>query len=149
MTNISLQRATIDDLEIFLNLEKSVSGSKLYSGTLSKKDAEKDIKENIVYLIKQDGVIVGSVDYKMINPHHAYINGLVINPKFQGRGIGRQTLLNLLANDLKSIKRIELVTHPHNVSAIRLYLSLGFIIELWKDNYFGDGEPRIKLVLVR
>jgi hypothetical protein len=27
-----------------------------------------------------------------------------------------------------------------------LYLSMGFIIESWLDNYFGDGEPRLMLV---
>lgn len=42
--------------------------------------------------------------------------------------------------------RIELVVHPHNNPAISLYLSLGFKIESWRDNYFGDGEPRLVLV---
>ena len=44
-----------------------------------------------------------------------------------------------------NVKRIDLVTHPHNSKIIGLYLSYGFIIEAWKDNHFGDGEPRIVL----
>jgi len=45
-------------------------------------------------------------------------------------------------------KRIELVTHPDN-PALKLYESLGFTVESRKENYWGDGEPRLVLAIVR
>jgi ribosomal protein S18 acetylase RimI-like enzyme len=70
------------------------------------------------------------------------LSGLAIDPRFQNQGIACQALA-FVSNDLKGIKRIDLVVHPRNNAAVRLYLSFGFIIESWKDNHFGDGEPRI------
>lgn len=46
----------------------------------------------------------------------------------------------------KSAPKIDLVTHPENTKAIRLYESLGFKIAERKENYYGDGEPRVVLV---
>jgi ribosomal protein S18 acetylase RimI-like enzyme len=73
------------------------------------------------------------------------INGLVISPKFQGRGFARQAI-QLILKKVKKYPRIELMVHPHNVPALSLYLSLGFMIESWHNNHFGDGEPRLVLV---
>jgi ribosomal-protein-alanine N-acetyltransferase len=42
---------------------------------------------------------------------------------------------------------VELVTHPENENAIRLYSFLGFRVERRLENYFGDGEPRAVLAL--
>jgi ribosomal protein S18 acetylase RimI-like enzyme len=49
----------------------------------------------------------------------------------------------MILEELKDYKRIELVTHPDNKSAIKLYFSFGFLTEKQMENYFGDGEPRI------
>ena len=45
----------------------------------------------------------------------------------------------------KGARRIDLVTHPENENALRLYASLGFKVESRLENYFGDGEPRLAL----
>ena len=77
---------------------------------------------------------------------HAYLSGLAIDPRFQGQGIGREAS-KLILNKLKDIKRINIITHPDNAVALKLYQSLGFIIESRKENYYSDGEPRLVLVL--
>lgn len=148
MPDITFQKATIDDVDIFLELEKKVSHSKTYSGIFDKKEAIEEIENNEVYLIKKGDAIIGSTEYQMQGPSHAYMSGLVIHPDYQGQGIARKAIEFKLAK-LKDIKRIDLVTHPHNSKIIRMYLSYGFIIESWKDNYYGDGEPRIVLALNR
>jgi ribosomal protein S18 acetylase RimI-like enzyme len=51
-----------------------------------------------------------------------------------------------LVGQLGDAVRLELVTHPENDHALRLYGSLGFKVEEEISNYFGDGEPRVKLV---
>ena len=42
-------------------------------------------------------------------------------------------------------KAIITVTHPQNTGAIILYLEHGFKIVGWKDDYYGDGQPRLML----
>ena len=67
---------------------------------------------------------------------------MVINPRFQGQGIAREAMMIILEK-FKDVKRIDLLTHPDNIKAINLYQSLGFMAESRKENYYGDGEPRI------
>jgi ribosomal protein S18 acetylase RimI-like enzyme len=55
-------------------------------------------------------------------------------------------LIRALLDEVGDKKPFELVTHPENTSAIITYLKSGFKIKAWKDNYFGDGQPRILLV---
>jgi ribosomal protein S18 acetylase RimI-like enzyme len=142
MKNIILQRATINDVDIFLSLEKSVAHLKTYSAIVKKDEAKKEIEDNIVYLIKMDDIVTGSIEYKMEDDVTAYLGGLVVSPNFQGKGIAREAIrqvLEIIGDD----KKIYLVTHPDNIPAVKLYLSFGFIIGERKENYFGDGEPRI------
>lgn len=86
--------------------------------------------------------------YEIKGPEHAYLSGLVIDPSFQGRGIGRE-VLSMILDKLKDFKRIDLVTHPDNVRALKLYQSLGFVVEARKENYYDDGEPRLVLALIK
>ena len=144
MKNITLKLATEKDVPVFLELEKSVSHLKVYSAITNENEVVEEFKKNIIYLIKNKNETVGSIEYEIKSPEHAYISGFVVNPKFQRQGIGREALGQILEK-LKNIKRIDLVTHPDN-PVLNLYKSFGFVVESIKENYFGDGEPRIVLV---
>ncbi|MCX6729902.1 MAG: GNAT family N-acetyltransferase [Candidatus Portnoybacteria bacterium] len=144
-SDITFKKATVDNVAEFLRIEKSVAGSKTYCGSVDEQEAREEIENNVVYFIQNKGTNIGTIEYEIKEKDHAYLSGLVVSSNFQGRGIGRKALEWLLVNDLKDFKRIDLATHPHNTRAVILYLSLGFVIESWKDNYFGDGEPRIVL----
>ncbi len=100
----------------------------------------------IVYLIEANGTIVGSVSYEKKGESHMHISGLIVAPPFQGKGIGREAMVQLLV-ELEGVKRVDLVTHPDNVRALKFYESLGFKVESRKENFFGDGEPRVVMVL--
>lgn len=144
---IILKRATVEDIGSILEVEKSVVGTKIYSGLTGSDDAIKEITENIFYLIIKNGKVVGDVAYEMKDENHAYISGLAVAKEFQRRGIAKQAM-KIILEKLKNIELVDLVTHPENENAIRLYESLGFkqIGEPIK-NYFDDGEPRIKMIL--
>lgn len=144
--NINLKKATLSDIPTLLMIERSVAGGNIYSPMLESDEWKEELQKGDVYLIENDGVVVGNISYEKKNENHVYISGLAIDPRFQGKGIGRQVLNNLL-EQLKHVKRIDLVTHPDNHTAINLYKSLGFIIESRMENYYGDGEPRIILAL--
>lgn len=142
-----LQSASEADIETLINLEKSVSGPKTYSANLEEDDWREELKNGEVFLIKSGDKVVGNLSYELKSPDHLYISGLVVSPEFQGKGLGRQVLQQVL-DKYPEIARVDLVTHPDN-PALKLYESLGFIVESRKENYWGEGEPRLVLVLQR
>ncbi|MHB9019994.1 MAG: GNAT family N-acetyltransferase [Minisyncoccota bacterium] len=147
ITVIDLKKATSDDIEELLTFERSVDGVKTYSAITDKEEFLAELQYNYVFIIENNGQAVGSVMYEIKSPDHAYISGLVIDTRFQGKGLAREAMIKLL-KELEHYKRIDLVTHPENERAIKLYESFGFIIESRKENYFGDGEPRIVMAKV-
>lgn len=67
---------------------------------------------------------------------------IVVDPNYQGKGIGKElfdSLLNLVKNDRPNIMRIELIARESNKKALHLYLKLGFKIE-------GRMEKRIRTI---
>jgi len=143
MNKILLKRATLKNIKEVADLEKLAS-SRTYSGRVTEDEVKKFIKNQFVFLIMNQGKVVGLVAYTIIKKI-VHFNGLVISPKFRRLGFAKQTLL-LVLRKISKYPRIELVVHPHNNPALVLYLSLNFIIESWKNNYFGDGEPRLMLI---
>src|SRR3989344_1532734 len=144
MSEITFEKMTADDADAFIELEKKIIHLKVYSGMTDTDEVRKEIETNECYLIKKDGKIVGSMEYQMKGPDEAYFGGLVVDPDYQGQGITRKAA-EFRLEKAKGAKRVWLVTHPHNSKVIRLYLSLGFVVESWKDDYYGDGEPRLVL----
>ncbi len=147
MSKIHLQKVTAQDTPKLLEIENSVANTKIYSAMTDEKEWKTEFKKDnvAVYLILKNKVVVGNVSYEKKGNDSADISGLVISPEFQGMGIGRETI-RLILEELKGVKTIELATHPENEVALKLYLSFGFTIKSRKENYFGDGEPRIIMV---
>jgi len=145
---INLKRASKGDIPILVELEKSVAGTKIYSPMLEEKEWEEALEKEIVYLIEKDGIVTGNISYERKENNRVYISGLVLSPRFQRQGIGREVIIKIL-DEVKDAKRIDLVTHPDNAPALALYESLGFVVESKVENYYGNGEPRLVLVLER
>lgn len=147
MEKIELQRATLEDVDDILAVEKSLEGAKTYSALTNKEEIAEEITNNFMYLIKRNGKTVGDISYEMKSENHAHMSGLAVMPQFQGKGIAREAV-KIILEKLKEVKLIDLVTHPENKKAIALYESLGFKkVGEPQENYFGDGEPRIRMVL--
>lgn len=142
---ITLERATPADLEVFMALEQSVKNPKTYPSSSTQEDALDELTKSKVYFIKKNGQVVGNIGYEMKAGDNAEITGLMVDPRYQNQGIGREALTAVL-DELKRINRIELVTHPENENALSLYQSLGFHIESRVEDYYGDGQPRLVLV---
>lgn len=141
---MKLERAKIKDVKTLLEIEKTTAGLKVYSGYFNEVEIEEWINNELVYLIRIGEETVGSISYEIKDEDHAYISGLVIRPEFQKRGLARKAMETLM-EELQSFKKLSLVVHPDN-HAVRLYESLGFATESRKENYFGDGEPRIIMI---
>ncbi|MBI2109209.1 MAG: GNAT family N-acetyltransferase [Parcubacteria group bacterium] len=144
----TLTKASVADIPELIKIEQSVAGTNIYSPMLGKNEWEKALQEGPVFLIKEDGVVAGNISYEHKGGGHYHISGLAIMPQFQNRGIGKGALASIL-KECKDAKRIDLAVHPDNESAIKLYESLGFVVETRKENYYGDGEPRLIFVLLK
>jgi ribosomal-protein-alanine N-acetyltransferase len=141
---MELIRATTKDAQTLLEIEKTTIGLKVYSGYFTEKEIEGWINNEIVFLIKNNDIVIGSISYEVKEKDHAYISGLVIKTEFQKQGLARQAMI-LLFEELKSFKQLSLAVHPDN-HAVKLYGSFGFKEESVVENYFGDGEPRLIMI---
>ena len=142
--DITFERATAKDIDTFLALESKAADLKTW-GPLSNADgAAREIRENTLYLIKSNATVVGIAAYRVREKGSIYISNVAVDPAFRRLGIARLVMEHILGIN-KNARRIELVTHPENEHALRLYVSLGFAIESLRENYFGDGEPRLVL----
>lgn len=144
-SKINLQAASLLDIQKIIEIQKSVSGNKTYSATLTEEEWQEEFKKVKIFLIKNKDNIIGEVSYEIKAPEHAYIDDLVIKPEFQGKGFAKKAMEQIM-EELRIYEKIDLVTHPENKRAIELYELLGFKIEKQVENYFGDGEPRVVMV---
>jgi ribosomal protein S18 acetylase RimI-like enzyme len=89
-------------------------------------------------------ILVGVINNKIIGEIHSYTPNIyafqhiltdltiLVDPKHQGKGIGRKLFVQFLETvktDLNHILRIELYTREHNERNVKFYESLGFINE--------------------
>lgn len=141
---ITLEKTTSKDLPVLLEIEKTVIGPKVYSGYSSEKEIQEWIDNDVIYFIKKDDTVVGSISYEIKNENHVYISGLVIRPEYQRQGMASRAIRLLLA-ELREFKKFSLVVHPDN-PAFKVYEAFGFKTESRVENYFGDGEPRLVMI---
>ena len=131
---MKILRAEKDDLRDILSLQRLAyqSEAKLLGNpdipplkqTLPDLQAEYDEK---IFLkaIDDTGAIVGSVRY-LLESDTVYIGKLIVNPAFQGQGIGTKLLLEV--EKLCPNRRYELFTSNKSRRNISLYERLGYKI---------------------
>lgn len=75
-----------------------------------------------------------------------YINRLMIDEKYQGRGYGTEAL-KILIQELKEegVQSLDIIHKPDNHSAIRIYVRLGFLLteERLGDDVISNLDLRI------
>lgn len=144
MRPISFVQAAARDVQSFIALQEQSTDRKLWGPIDDAEKALREITESTLLLLKADDEIIGTVAYRIRPNRSVYISNVIVAPFVRGRGYARSALSFVLETN-KDAPRVDLVTHPENEPALRLYVSLGFTVESCKDNYFGDGEPRLVL----
>lgn len=144
MDQLQFLHATAKHVEIFIALQGRSTDLKLYGPVGEVDDALREIAENSLYLLKLGDEFVGCAAYRVRPDGSVYISNVVVDPAHRGRGYARAALSYALEMNRRA-PRADLVTHPENEHALRLYGSLGFRVESRHENYFGDGESRLVL----
>lgn len=152
MKEVLLMKAILNEknINIFILIQNSVYNPKTFKmGSVTKEKAVYRFNDAEVLFIKEDDNIVGTLEYQLGYDSYAYIKSIAISPEFQGKNIGRQSLLLLLSDNLKHISKIGLNTHPEN-KALGLYQSIGFVVEkeIPKNKLLGY-EPSLFLTFKR
>jgi ribosomal protein S18 acetylase RimI-like enzyme len=98
-----------------------------------------------IYLASIGGDFVGSAQLMRVwdEPGFCYVVGLYVRPSWQKMGIGRRLLREV--EELCRRGRVEgllLTVSPHNVAALALYKSVGFVEEELVPHFYGKGEDR-------
>ncbi|MFA5876757.1 MAG: N-acetyltransferase [Candidatus Paceibacterota bacterium] len=144
---ITLETATDADIDEYIVIGKKVQ-SKAFSTFTDPQALAIHIKKGQTYSIRSKGRIAGFISCEDTNKKEMYLSNFAIDPQFQGQGIAREAVEGILSNvEIGSV--VWLVTHPENIKALNLYKSFGFKVGELKENYFGDGEPRIVMTLLR
>lgn len=134
---------TGNDVEEFFALDNKVAVPRMYTPNETIEEALKEIEENELFFIKKGTQSVGMIGYQRKPDGSIYISNMAVLPEYRGQHIARKAMAMILEM-IGSVPRIWLVVHPENV-ALKLYTSLGFVVEERVENYFGDGEPRLVL----
>ena len=138
---LTFVRATVADADRLAAHEQRVANPKDYP-PMDREACAREIASNALYFVEVEGALAATAAWKLRDDGSAYFSSIAVDPDFRRRGIARAAIRFLLG-EAKGCARVDLVTHPDNAAAIELYQSLGFAVESRKENYFGDGEPRV------
>jgi ribosomal protein S18 acetylase RimI-like enzyme len=95
-------------------------------------------KEGTHYIIEVDGKTVGKIRVYQEN-NESWIYSFAVYPEYQGKGIGRKALSNVVSNEFKLVKDIYLEVEVKNERALVLYESCGFERFQTQDYYVYKG----------
>ncbi|TAG47062.1 MAG: GNAT family N-acetyltransferase [Betaproteobacteria bacterium] len=150
---IAVRPATSDDADAFASIFASRSAS---SGTLQHPYTSTDIwhtrlssntsTRQVVFAATVNGRVVGNAGVHPVsdNPRQRHVCGvgLGVTDAYQSRGVGRALMNACLdfADHWANYARVELTVHADNTRAIKLYESLGFVVEgQHRDFSFREG----------
>lgn len=141
--NILLRKEKISEiLPTIFNLDEKIFTKKYHRRFSTIEELFSYLKDCTVYMAYDQKNPIGYILYKQ-KDNEIEIIGLAVTPQYQNKGVGT-LLMNKFLDNIKK-QKIMLTTHPFNSQAIRFYLKFGFSISAWKDNYFGNNQPRLIL----
>lgn len=116
----------------------------------------------LTHSINRGLILVAIINDKIVGEVHAYTPDIfafqhlltdltiVVDPKYQGKGIGRQLFdefLRIVKEKFHHILRVELYVREHNTHIVKFYESLGFINEGRQKNKIYKSESEFETPL--
>lgn len=133
--NIVLKDATPNDLETIAYLDNFSYGNIYNSDDLENSYNTYNIDIKDVKIASLDFEIIGKIKVEFVHGI-AGIYGFVVNPKWRGKGIGREILNCVIEDILQSeYKKLYLEVDYNNNIALNLYKSVGFNVQTIFDYY--------------
>ena len=98
-----------------------------------------------IFFAQVDGQLAGRIKMLRWWNRFAYVEDIVVNPEFRGRGVGRQLLERGIqwARE-NNLPGVMLETQDDNVPACTLYESCGFVLSGFDRNVYKAVNPNTK-----
>ena len=149
MTDAKIEIASASDLAQILTLQKLayLSEAELYGDyslpplKQSYEEIKKDFRKQLFLKAVNDGNLVGSVR-AFEKEGICYIGRLIVDPKYQNKGLGSQLLQTIEASFPRST-RYELFTGNKSMKNLYLYKKLGY--EIFRQHKVSDSLTLIFL----
>lgn len=130
---VTLREALPEDLETEIQLDVQCFGfleeeARQYNEQIKRENTQK------CYVIEQEGNVVGKVRVFHYQGE-AWIYGFAVFPEYQGKGIGRKALKQLVLQESQAGYQPFLEVQADNSNALKLYESCGFKAYLSQDYY--------------
>jgi ribosomal protein S18 acetylase RimI-like enzyme len=138
-------RAQPHDAQAIAAFELAVMDLKLYGRPLDTSAAYSEVLSNAYFLQMADRSIISTGALRLQADGTAYLSNIAVHPAYRRQGFAR-AMMQYLLQDCREASSVELAVHPDNGAAMALYSSIGFVLFEQRDNYFGDGEPRVIMV---
>jgi ribosomal protein S18 acetylase RimI-like enzyme len=143
---INFVKTTAKDWPTILDFELSEIENQIYKPIIDINELKKYFSKSVIYKVLFSNRLVGYCAYEL-NDDEAEITALLVLKEFRNKGVGK-IMMNKMLDDLKSIKKIKVITSPKNIFALRIYQKNGFVIKERIENYW-KGEPRLILYLIK
>ncbi len=140
----SLRKASRSEINKLIEVDSSIIGSRFYKPYLSESDWHIAFDRWDIYFIVDNNRLVWSIYFYKKTDQLAYLDGFLVKPEFQYQWFWSNALwliIDIAAKEWYS--SMELITHPDNLYAQKVYVKNGFIKWQITKNYYGDGESRI------
>jgi len=106
-----------------------------------------ELNEDTFFVAEDQSAVVGFVaGITSVGEHGVYcrVFSIAVREAYQGLGVGTQLMKCVIAAfHQKKIRDIILEVRSHNLSAVRFYQRLGFVITGMEYGYYRDGEDAI------
>jgi ribosomal protein S18 acetylase RimI-like enzyme len=156
----TIRRATLEDLPGIQTVYQRAADGKGLARTASEVTAvyvagflSHALENGLSLVLEQDAEIVGEIHASVLKPKQfGHVLGeltIGLDPRTQGRGQGRalfHALFDIVRKDYPHVRRIELGCRESNTRAVKLYESLGFVIEarlknrVWDERGFYEDD---------
>jgi len=141
---VALRCARLDDLDVLWSIERAS-----FPDPWSKASLKEEIESDSPPLVAElDGQVVAYLCvWGVLNERH--ITNLAVHPDVRRQGLGRRLLTSAIVEASSAgCQRLLLEVRPSNVTALKLYLGLGFV-ELYRRRgyYIKPSEDGLVMVL--
>lgn len=140
------REATVGDLSALAALDRDVFGHEAYPPFFFRQALDLWGPTFLVAETEARPVAGYALAAPSARDGEACILSMGVHPSCRGEGLATGLLGALLARlDAAGTEWVWLTVHPKNTGALRLYRGAGFVATGEEAEYFGSGEPRVRM----
>ncbi|MDT4967067.1 MAG: uncharacterized protein QOJ64_1804 [Acidobacteriota bacterium] len=137
-----LRRATLRDLDLVMPVQAEMAESESGTNPLEadphgfRMRCARRIEQGRVWVLFENGELLFKADILSETPDIAYLEGIYVEPKSRGGGLGLRCLSQLTRLLLSRTKAVSLLVNQQNEEGVAFYLKAGFKLRSHYDTIF-------------